>query len=242
MNAKTYEQLGREADLAIRNTSRARQAVIDMGSPEAMGARIIVTIEGATWDNGLLHLQPVLQALVREKVAELVPAAVSAMQQDTAAKTDALRLRFEQAGDAYTDEGRQVPRAAGFTDPGQVAEHDASTARTPAAPGAGTMSPSGPAGSMVPPEEGAGQVPIGHSANAPARAAKPDAVAELKKPARELLEWIYANPGSTVAGNADLQELITRKLVARQGAGPKATYSATTAGAVFLGHQGEPVA
>lgn len=243
MSVKTYEHLGREADLAIRNTARAKQAVIDMGSAEALGTRIIVTIEGASWDNGLLHLQPVLQDIVRANTQAFVVQAVQQMQADTKARTDALRLRFEEGGDSYLDEGRQVPRAAGFTDPVQVAEHDASTRETPAAPGAGTMSPSGPSGGMLGTGEGAGQVPLGHSVTTPGPVAtKPAPAVEMKKQTRELLEWIYANPGSTVAVNADLQELKSLKMVSQQGQGPKATYSATTAGAVFLGHQGEPVA
>lgn len=240
MNAKTYEQLGREADLAIRNTSRARQAVIDMGSAEALGLRLVVTIEGASWDNGLLHLQPVIQSLVRADAQRLVVEAVKGMQADTLEKTEALRARFEGAGNLY-DQGAEHP--GGFTNVQQVAEHDASVRETPAAAGAGTMSPSGPSGGLLGTGEGAGQVPLGHSAQTPAPAApKPAAVPELKKQARELLEWIYANPGSTLAGTPELQELKTRKLVTQQGQGPKATYSATTAGAVFLGHQGEPVA
>lgn len=240
MNAKTYEQLGREADLAIRNTERAKQSVIDMGSAEALGLRLVVTIEGASWDNGLLHLQPVIQSLVRADAQRLVVEAVKGMQADTLEKTEALRARFEGAGNLY-DQGAEHP--GGFTNVQQVAEHDASTRETPAAPGAGTMSPSGPSGGMLGTGEGAGQVPLGHSVTTPGPVAtKPAPAVEMKKQTRELLEWIYANPGSTVAVNADLQELKSLKMVSQQGQGPKATYSATTAGAVFLGHQGEPVA
>lgn len=241
MTVRTYEELGREADHAIRATARARQSIIDMGSPEAAAARVVVTIAGADWNNGLLFLQPELEAIIRRRISELLPEALSAMQAATAEKTNALRRMFEERGDAYVDAGPQVPRQdlelrsdfASFANgpghlPGDTTAGDARAA--------GPAAASGPGGSLVPPVdngEGLGQVPLAE-AQPPSQpstsALQRDPGTGLTKPQMETLEWIIANPGGNLGSTGDVQVLVTRKLVTRSGTGPRATYTATTAG------------
>jgi hypothetical protein len=106
----SYEELGREADLAIRHHATAKQAVVEMRTPQALASKVEVQIKGASWDNGLLYLQAFISEVVREQLASIVPAALDRMEAAALAKTEALRQVFAERGGQTVEPVRQVPR------------------------------------------------------------------------------------------------------------------------------------
>lgn len=244
MTVKTYEELGREADMATRAAETAKRTVMGFASAEEAAKRLRVTIEGADWNNGLLHLVPYVQTEVARLVAQILPAAIQQMEDAARGKVDEMHAAFQSRRSAPLVAPPRVPRAEIDTmDPALLQKPDgydhaqdgSQAAKSPATPDAGTMAPSGPSGGET--GEGAGQVPLGHALapGQPSDPGKPPAVdVKLTTPQSESLAWIGANPGKNVAHTADIARLVNDGLVARSGNGKVATYTATDKGQAVL--------
>lgn len=242
---KSFEEMGREADRAVRDHTLARNYLSNHSEASA-SALLSVAIDRANWDNGTLALQAQLTAVVRERAGELLHEALGRLQDQGLAATTALRAAFDGRADALPepDLSRQVPRADPAAEEAVQIERDRARTRLAEeeanAPLRAVLGASAPQVPAVAPQSGPGEAPLpGKAQSLQADGSNPyhTAWTALSREAQELLTWCMANPGSRFARTPSRDVLVAGGYLASTGAGANATWILTDEGLAVAGAQ-----